>query len=97
MSKNWSSLQEWNSQKRFAPSEVVRTHSTSWISAAAHVRTVQNTQETRVTPTHPVYDRFSATPAGQISLFSNRLSFSTRANAYGTLSPLLISLKLQSY
>ena len=47
------------------------------------------------TPTHFVYDRFSATPASQISLFSNLFSLFIRATVYGTLSPSLTSLKLQ--
>ena len=37
-----------------------------------HVRPSRNTQKRCATPTHSVYDRFSATPAGQISLFSSR-------------------------
>ena len=31
-----------------------------------------NIQERCATSTHPVYDRFSATPAGQISIFSSQ-------------------------
>ena len=42
------------------------------ISAAAHVRPSQNTQERCAIPTHLVYDRFSSTPTGPISLFTSR-------------------------
>ena len=51
-------------------------------------------QEKCATPTHLNYDRFSATPACQKSLFSNRFLLSTPATAYVTHSPLLTSLKL---
>ena len=59
-------------QRRLAPCKFVRSYSTDWLSAAPHVRPSQNTQKRCATPTHSVYDRFSATPAGQISLFSSR-------------------------
>ena len=82
-------------QRRFVPWKFIQFHLTDWLSAVAHVRPSQNTQKRCATPTHPVYDRFSATPTGQIPLFSKRFSLSTRATAYGTLSPLLPALKLQ--
>ena len=44
--------------------------------AAAHVRPSQNTQERCATPTHPVYHRFSATPALAKYLFSRTGSHS---------------------
>ena len=50
--------------------DLIPTH---WLSAAAHVRPSQNTQKRCATSTHFVYDRFSATPAGQIPLFSSLL------------------------
>ena len=83
------------SAKLFALCKFIQSYSKDWLTAAAHVRPSQNTQKRCATPTHPVYDGFSATPAGKISLFSNLFSLSIRATAYGTLSPLLTSLKLQ--
>ena len=59
-------------QRRFAPCKFIWFSSTDWLSTAAHVRPSQNTQKRCATPTHSVYDRFSATPASQISLFSSR-------------------------
>ena len=82
-------------QRRFAPCKFIRSYSTDWLTAAALVRPSQNTQKRCATLTHSVYNRLRATPAGQISLFSNLLSLSIRATAYGTLSALLTSLKLQ--
>ena len=85
----------------------IRHHSTDWLSAAVHVRPSQNTQNRcatstypvygrfSATPTYPVYDQFSAIPADHIFLFTNRFSLAIRATTYGTLSPLLTSLKLQ--
>ena len=51
--------------RRFAPCKFIRSYSTDWLSAAAHVWPSQNTQKRCATPTHSVYGRFSAKPAGK--------------------------------
>ena len=101
---NTSKIESWIQRRlqqlhkrRFACYKFIQPHSTDWLSAAAHVLPFQNTQEKWTTPTHPVYDQFSTTPADQISLFSNRFSFSIRATAYEIILPLLALLKLQNW